>query len=80
MGDGGRKTKENSDHDFGHFAAYVIELFESDNEVEQGVLILWEKLTSDLEGVVPLVVDLEKGHKSDEAQKCYSGSLQSLRQ
>lgn len=34
MGAGGRKTKENSDHDFGHFAAYVIELFENDNEVE----------------------------------------------
>lgn len=36
---------------------------------------MWEKLSSDSEGVVPLVVDLEKGHKSEEAQKGYLGSL-----
>ena len=44
-----------------------LNLFENDNEVEKKFLILREKLSSDFEGVVPEVMDVEKGHMRNEA-------------
>lgn len=51
---------------------------ESDNdngEVERGFFILRGELSSDFQGVVPSVMDLETEHKRDKAWKSNFGRL-----
>lgn len=44
-------------------------------EVEKGVLILRGELSSDFEGVVLLVMDLQTGHKREQVWKSNLGRL-----
>lgn len=53
------ETREKKGHDFACFSAYLVELENDSGEVENGVLILRGELSSDFEGVVPLVVHLQ---------------------
>lgn len=52
-------TSEKKGHDFACFSAYLVELENDSGEVENGVLILRRELSSDFEGVVPLVVHFQ---------------------
>lgn len=53
------ETSEKKCHDFACFSAYLVELENDSGEVENGVLILRGELSSDFEGVVPLVMYLQ---------------------
>lgn len=53
------ETSEKKGHDFAGFSAYLVELENDSGEVESGVLILRRELSSDFEGVVPLVMHVQ---------------------